>query len=123
MPIRIPTDKRLQAKRIANDIKVLRYLITNVKSLAKGRKESPEKLVIFYAGYSAMRSLWEVKTNKGTISTGDAALDVELSREPGRFIFRVDVEVSHSIGNHTKTLLRVATFRYWGNKILALWAK
>ena len=77
--------------------------------------------MVFYAGYTAMRSLWEVKTRKGKLSTGDAKLDDELKREPGKFIFRVDMEISHSIGEHTNTLLRVVTFKYWAKKFLGLW--
>ncbi len=68
-----------------------------------------------------MRSLWDVKTRKGKLSTGDTKLDDELKRQPGKFIFRVDMEISHSIGEHTKTLLRVVTFKSWAKTLLGLW--
>ena len=115
------TDANLVQKRTENDLKVIKYLVENIDELAKGRLESPQKLMVFYAGYTAMRSLWEAKTRKGKVSTGDTTFDDELKREPGKFIFRVDMEVSHSIGEHTKTLLRVTTFKYWGKKFLRLW--
>ena len=121
MPPRTRTDPTIEAKRVDNDIKVLKYLLENLTSVTTGRLESPQKLAAFYAGYTAMRSLWDVKTNKGKRSTGDAALDAEMTREPGKFIFRVDNEISHSIGKHTNTLLRVITFRYWARTVLALW--
>jgi len=116
-----PTDPNLVQKRTENDLKVIKYLVENIGELAKGQLESPQKLMVFYAGYTAMRSLWEVKTRKGKVSTGDATLDHELKREPGKFIFRVDKEVAHSIGEHTRTLLRVTTFKYWGKRFLRLW--
>jgi len=67
MPVRTKTDRRIQAKRESNDLKVLKYLTNNVSTLAIGRLESPEKLTVFYAGYTAMRSLWEARTQKGKI--------------------------------------------------------
>lgn len=118
---RLPTDSALTAKRVDNDIKVLRYLLNNIESVTPGDLESPQKLAAFYAGYTAIRSLWEVKTNRGKIPINNAKLDAEMRRDTGKFIFRVDVEVSHSIGEHTKTLLRVTTFRYWARQVLALW--
>ena len=118
---RTPTDPTVTAKRVKNDVKVLRHLLANLKSVTPGPLESPQKLVTFYAGYTAMRSLWEVKTNSGKLSTGDSVVDAEMRNAPGKLIFRVNMEVSHSLGEHTKTLLRVATFRHWAKKALALW--
>ncbi len=121
MATRKKTDQKLSQKRTRNDVKVLRYLLDNIGELAQGRLESPQKLMVFYAGYTAMRSIWDAKTRGGKLPTGDAQLDAELRREPGKFVFRVDVEISHSIGEHTKTLLRVVTFKYWAKKCLGLW--
>ena len=121
MGVRGKTDSAVVDKRLQNDLKVLRYLLDNVQTLAVGKLESPEKLSMFYAGYTAMRSIWEVKRSRGEIPTGNPALDSELRNEPGRFIFRVNKEVSHSIGEHTKTLLRVTTFKYWAKLFLAEW--
>jgi len=115
------TKPAVTAKRIKNDVKVLKYLLANLKSVTTGRLESPQKLAAFYAGYTAMRSIWDAKTNNGNVSTGDPSLDAEMKNTPGKFIFRVNKEVSHSVGKHTKTLLRVATFRYWAEKVLAQW--
>jgi hypothetical protein len=115
------TDAGLREKRVHNDLKVLRYLVKNVRELAVGRLESPQKLATFYAGYTAMRSLWDVKTNGGKLPTGDPELDEQLKKNSGCFIFRVNVEISHSIGEHSKTLLRVTTFRFWANRLLAIW--
>jgi hypothetical protein len=121
MAVRSKTDPAVVQKRLQNDFKVLRYLLDNVQTLAVGKLESPAKLSLFYAGYTAMRSIWEVKTNRGTTSTGNAKLDSELQSDPGKFIFRVNMEISHSIGEHTKTLLRVTTFKHWAKLILAHW--
>lgn len=123
MAPRTKSDPKIRDRRVANDIKVLQYLMDNLRSITPGSLESPQKLATFYAGYTAMRSLWDVKTHKGKRSTGDAALDGEMSRDPGKLIFRIDQEVSHSIGAHTKTLLRVSTFKYWGKKLLHLWGQ
>lgn len=118
---RSKTDGLLAGKRVENDLKVLRYLLENLDQVATGRLESPEKLAVFYAGYTAMRSLWEVKTKKGKLPRGDRKLDEELRNVPGCFIFRVNVEVSHSIGEHSKTLLRVTTFKFWAKTMIGLW--
>ncbi|OHB66496.1 MAG: hypothetical protein A2V70_17935 [Planctomycetes bacterium RBG_13_63_9] len=121
MATRKKTDRKVTQKRLQNDVKVLRYLLDNISRLATGQLESPQKLMVFYAGYTAMRSLWDIKTDKGKLSTGDTELDDKLKRDPGKFIFRVNMEIAHSIGEHTQTLLRVATFKYWAKKFLGLW--
>ena len=121
MPQRKKTDPLITEKRVSNDIKVLRYLVDNWKELSVGKLESPEKLMVFYAGYTAMRSVWDAKTRGGKDSTGCKDLDNELVNESGKLIFRMNVEVSHSIGIHSKTLLRVATFKYWAKRILTHW--
>ncbi len=121
MPNRPKTDATLREKRVQNDLKVLRYLLKNIGRLATGRLESPAKLTMFYAGYTAMRSIWDARTRGGTDPTGDAQLNEELKNEPGKFIFRVNQEITHSIGQHTKTLLRVANFKYWAKRVLHVW--
>lgn len=62
MPKRNTQDQSLRKKRINDHIKVLRYLMDNLKESSTGKLESPQKLVIFYAGYIAMRRIWEIKT-------------------------------------------------------------
>ena len=121
MPRRTKTDPTLRLKRVNRDIKVLKYLSENIDTLATGGLESPEKLTVFYAGYTAMRSIWEVKTDKGKKKTGDAKLDEEMKNETGKMIFRVNQEISHSIGNHSKTLLRIAPFKFWAKRVLRQW--
>jgi hypothetical protein len=118
---RVKTDAGIVARRVRNDLKVLKYLLEKVNDLAVGKLESPEKLVVFYAGYTAMRSIWDAKTRGGKHSTGNSKLDKELKNKTGRFIFRVNKEISHSIGEETKTLLRVVTFRFWAKRILEQW--
>lgn len=118
---RKPTHPDITARRTANDIKVLKHIMKNLDTLATGRTESPQKLMVFYAAYTAMRSLWEVKTNHGQKPSGDSALDAKARTEPGHLVFRVNMEVAHSIGEATKTLLRVSILKYWGQKILRLW--
>ena len=114
-------DPSLIDKRTANDLKVIRYLLDNLGTLATGKSESPQKLAVFYAGYTAMRSLIEVKTRRQTVSTGDAELDSLLDSPEGQLIFRTNMEISHSLGIESKTLLRVITFRFWARHILRVW--
>jgi hypothetical protein len=118
---RKPTNPGITARRTANDLKVLKHIMKNLDTLATGRTESPQKLMVFYAAYTAMRSLWEVKTNHGQQPSGDSALDGKGHAEPGHLVFRVNMEVAHSIGKETKTLLRVTILKYWGERILRLW--
>ena len=121
MPERNPQDEKLRKKRIRDDMKVLTYLMDKdtLKNSATGIGESPPKLVIFYAGYIAMRSLWEIKTEDGKKknATGDQKLDMNKSN-PDSLIYRIDKEIAHPLGYPTSTLLRVANFKYWGRKIL-----
>ncbi len=121
MPDRKPQDEKLKKKRIRDHIKVLAYLMDtdNLKNSATGRLESPQKLVIFYAGYIAMRRLWEIKTENGRKATGDPKLDVKKNN-PDSLIYRIDKEIAHPLGLPTPTLLRVLTFKYWGKKILKM---
>lgn len=121
MPKRDKQDAMLKAKRTRDDLKVLTYLMARdtLKRLATGSLESPQKLAIFYAGYIAMRRLWETKTKNGSVKTGDADLDVKKG-DPNSFVYRIDKEIAHPLGLPTSTLLRVATFKYWGRKILAM---
>jgi hypothetical protein len=114
-------DAAIAAQRVRNDLKVLSHTLSNVRELATGKLESPEKLMVYYAGYTAMRSIWDAKTRGGKLSTGNADLDKELKNKEGRFIFRVNQEISHSIGDETKTLLRVVTFKYWAKLVLKQW--
>ncbi len=123
MPKRTPSDKPLVQKRLSNDLKVLKFCLDNIQELAHGGLESPQKLMLFYAGYTAMRSIWDVKTSRGKVSTGDPDLDDELKNDPGKFIFRVNMEISHSIGEHTSTLLRVNKFKFWAKTFLAHWGQ
>lgn len=116
------TDEKLRDERLEKDFKVLRYCLENLSKLATGRLESPEKLTVFYAGYTAMRSIWEIKTDHGKNIPDDSKLKDELRKDDsGGLIFRTNMEVSHSIGLKTKPLLRVTTFRFWGKTILRLW--
>jgi len=121
MADRRETDYELLEKRVQRDLQVLRYLYDNVAAMASGRLESPEKLVLFYAGFTAMRSIWDARTCKGTKSTGNPRLDEDMKNETGKLIFRVNMEISHSIGEHSKTLLRVTTFKYWAKRVLKQW--
>ncbi len=81
-----------------------------------------KKLIIFYAGYIAMRRLWETKTENGRLKTGDSELDAKKS-DPKSFLYRIDKEVAHPLGLPTSTLFRVVKFKYWGRKILAICGK
>jgi len=121
MAERKKTDHELREKRVQRDLKVLRYLYDNVGTMASGRLESPEKLVLFYAGYTAIRSIWDARTCGGKKPTGNRRLDEEMKNETGKLVFRVNMEVSHSIGKHSKTLLRVVTFKYWAKRVLKQW--
>lgn len=122
MAKRKKTDARLRRKRLNNDLKVLRYCLENLDKLATGGLESAAKLTVFYAGYTAMRSIWEIKTDHGKNIPTDPKLRQHLRKDdPDGLIFRTNQEVSHSIGNPTKPLLRVTTFRYWAKTILKLW--
>ena len=114
-------DTRLRNKRIRDHAKVLTFLMdtNNLRNNATGRLESPQKLVIFYAGYIAMRRMWEVKTNHGKIRTGDQELD-KCKKDEDSIIYRIDNEVAHSLGYKTSTLFRIANFKYWGRKFLHL---
>jgi len=124
MPPRKPQDAMLRHKRIEDHAKVLRFLIEtdNLMKIATGRLESPEKLVVFFAGYIAMRRMWEIKTNKGEMPTGDQEIDRD-KREPDSIIYRIEKEVAHPLGLQTSTLFRVSKFKYWGKKFLAACAK
>ena len=124
MPQRNPQDARLRTKRIEDHVKVLKFLMAtdNLKNNATGRLESPQKLVIFYAGYIAMRRIWEEKTNHGTIQTGDSELDTNKKDECS-IIYRIDKEVAHPLGLETSTLFRISKFKYWGRKFLHLCEK
>jgi hypothetical protein len=119
MPARPSQDRILKIKRLKDDVKVLTYLMdrSNLRNRATGRLESPQKLVIFYAGYIAMRRLWETKTEHGKISTGDPELDADKN-DPNSLIYRIDKEIAHPLGFPTSTLLRVNKFMYWGRKII-----
>ena len=92
---------------------------STLKSRATGRLESPEKLAIFYAGYIAMGPLWETRTKNGRLKTNDAELDAD-KKDTKSFIYRIDKEIAHALGLPTNTLLKVAKFKYWGNKILKM---
>jgi hypothetical protein len=67
MPRRQPPDAALRHKGIEDHAKVLRFLMDreNLKNTVTGRLESPQKLIVFLAGYIAMRRMREVKTNHG----------------------------------------------------------
>ena len=119
MPKRERQDARLRKKRIQDHAKVLRFLMDadNLKNSATGRLESPQKLVLFFAGYIAMRRMWEVKTNHGSSKTGDPELDRDKN-ETDSIIYRIDKEVAHSLGLQTSTLFRITKFKYWGKKFL-----
>ena len=121
MADRRQTDHELREERVQRDLKVLRYLYDNVDTMASGRLESPEKLVLFYAGFTAMRSIWDARTCNGKKLTGNPRLDEDMKNETGNLIFRVNMEISHSIGEHSKTLLRKATFKYWAKRVLKQW--
>jgi len=112
-------DVRLRKKRIQDHAKVLRFLMdtNNLKDSAVGKLESPQKLVIFFAGYVAMRRMWEVKTNHGEIKTGDPDID-ENKKANDSIIYRIDNEVAHPLGHETSTLFRITTFKFWGRKFL-----
>ena len=118
---RKPTHPDITARRTANDIKVLKHIMKNLDTLATGRTESPQKLMVFYAAYTAMRSLWEVKTIHGKLPSGDQALDAYARTDPGHLIFRVEKEVAHSVGEPSKTLFRVSILKRWGRRFLRLW--
>lgn len=120
MPIRKCQDMTLQSKRRRDDVKVLAHLMNRrtLKGAATGRLESPQKLVIYYAGYVAMRRILETKSENGTPKTGDEELDLK-SDDPHSLIYRIDKEVAHPLGCQTSTLFRVAKFKYWGSKVLA----
>lgn len=96
---------------------------STLKSGTTGKLESPEKLVVFYAGYIAMRRLWEAKTEKGNLRTGDPELDKGKGGDDPEFIHRIDMEIAHPLGHPTNTLLKVRKFKYWGKKILAMCEK
>ena len=89
----------------------------NLKNGAIGRLESPQKLVIFFAGYIAMRRMWEVKTKGGDIKTGDSDLDRNKNKKES-IIYRIDKEVAHPLGLETSTLFRITKFKFWGKKFL-----
>ncbi len=112
-------NKKLRSKRIRDHARVLRFLMdrNNLRNIATGRLESPQKLVVFFAGYIAMRRMWEVKTNHGKLNTGDADLD-KNKNDKDSIIYRIDKEVAHSLGLETSTLFKVAKFKYWGKKFL-----
>ncbi len=121
MPPRQSQDASLRDKRIQDHAKVLRFLVdtNNLRVSATGKLESPQKLIIFFAGYIAMRRIWELKTKRGTIATGDCELDKDKT-DPNSIIYRIDKEVAHPLGLQTSTLFRIEKFRYWGRKFLDL---
>lgn len=121
MPPRQPQNASLRDKHIQDQAQVLRFLLdtNNLRDNATGKLESPQKLVIFFAGYIAMRRIWEVKTNHGTITTGDPDLDKDKNHRDS-IIYRIDKEVAHPLGLETSTLFRIAKFKYWGRKFLNL---
>jgi hypothetical protein len=90
----------------------------NLKNIATGRLESPQKMIVFFAGYIAMRRMWEVKTNHGETPTGDPEIDRDKN-EPGSILYRIDKEVAHPLGLETSTLFLVTKFKYWGRKFIA----
>src|SRR5688500_12221322 len=116
---RTPQDANLRKKRIHDHAKVLRFLLdsNNLKKRATGRLESPQKLVVYFAGYIAMRRMWEVKTNHAETPTGDPYLDKDKKQEDS-IIYRIDKEVAHALGLRTSTLFQIAKFKYWGKKFL-----
>jgi len=118
MSERVPQDQELKKKCVNDHIKVLKYLMnTNVlKNSATGKLESPQKLVIFYAGYIAMRRIWELKTAGGKKKSGD--FEIDENRNNNSIIYRIDKEVAHPLGNRTDTLFRIKTFKYWAKKFL-----
>ena len=90
----------------------------NLKNIATGRLESPQKVVIYFAGYIAMRRMWELKSNRGTTKIGDPELDKDKN-DATSIIYRIDKEVAHPLGLSTSTLFKVVQFKYWGRKFLA----
>lgn len=121
MPKRNAQDVKLQNKRIRDHVKVLEFLMNtdNLKNSTTGKLESPQKLVVFYAGYIAMRRIWEDKSDHGRMLTGDAEIDQDKKR-PESIIYRIDMEVAHPLGYSTSTLFRVTKFKYWGRKFLKI---
>jgi len=119
MSKRSAQDTRLREKRIQDHAKVLQFLLdtNNLKNSAVGRLESPQKLVIFFAGYIAMRRMWEDKTNHGRIKTGDPDID-KAKNAKDSIIYRIDKEVAHPLGHETSTLFRIKEFQSWGRKFL-----
>ena len=67
-------DPNLRAKRIKDHVKVLRFLLESLRSQVTGKLESPQKLAVFFAGYIAMRRMWEVNTESGKFKNGDAEI-------------------------------------------------
>ena len=121
MPSRQAQDYQLRDKRIQDHAKVLRFLMDtkNLRDTTTGKLESPQKLVTFYAGYIAMRRIWEVNTNHGTIPTGDREID-KVKNPHDSIIYRIDKEVAHPLGFKTSTLFRISKFKFWGKKFLKL---
>ncbi len=109
------TDAELVQRRIESDRNVIQHLLGHLDEFAIGKLESPQKLVAFYAGYTAMYRLVYVKTRLLKQCTGDPELD-----DRGCFLRRVTDEVFHSARAESNTLLKVAVFRYWAKKVLAL---
>ena len=112
-------DAKLRDKRIQDHAKVLRFLMdtNNLKNSAVGRLESPQKLVIFFAGYIAMRRMWEVKTNHGKFKTGDPDIDKDKN-DKDSIIYRIDKEVAHPLGHETSTLFKITKFKFCGKRFL-----
>lgn len=101
----------LRKKQLDNDLTVLRYCFENLDELAEGKLESPQKLVLFYAGFTAIRSLCHYARKQKTSLTGNSTLDKRIWDGVSRWI-------SHSTGANEKTILRVTTFRTWARKVL-----
>ena len=116
---RVGQDQKLRNKRIKDHVKVLEYLLNrdNLTRTGTGKLESPQKLVIFFAGYIAMRRMWELKTNHGKNATGDPELDKDKN-DATSIIYRIDKEVAHPLGYQTSTLFKIAKFEFWGAKFL-----
>ena len=125
MPNRPPQNQALLRKRLQDHVNVLRFLLDNrnLKRLATGnRLGTPAKLVVYFAGYIAMRRMWDHATKRGRIKTGDPELDKDRRKDPTSIIYRIDKEVAHPLGLQTSTLFVVAKFKFWGKRFLQVFA-
>ncbi len=121
MENRTPQNAAVRMRRMREHMNVLKYLLDpeTLRSRATGKGCSPEKLVCFFAGYVAMRRIWELKTENGKVEVGDREIDRKKTEE-GSIIYRIEKEVCHCLGYDTCTLFKVAKFKYWGKKFLAI---